>query len=425
MHGLGAFNGVALSDASSLVPVLRADAHDVAEALRDNQPPDQWPDELQQRYAKEQESRILSDHRFLFMLGLIVAFGTTALDATLYQPMALEGLLLRIAIIVPVTAFGLFAANRRWTKSVAACLAAGPAAFILIMCHLAMRLPQEHSVLYLSGAVLVMATSIISLPFSFRGLTVFGGIVAVLSVCVLLLHDPNALSARIYFIVVVTLALSTTLALAARIDSLNQRNFLLQARWQIRSRDLMKANHQLQKLSRADPLTGLANRRGFERAFDESFTHDSAGTEGEAVALMMIDLDNFKTFNDVYGHQAGDDCLVHTASKLDTIFEEADGMVARYGGDEFIAVLREEFEGQAEEVAERARAALSSMVLTHGLEGGAEETSRLTASIGIGVVSAASSMQRHQLIALADKALYEAKRAGRDQIQVLHDQPAI
>ena len=162
--------------------------------------------------------------------------------------------------------------------------------------------------------------------------------------------------------------------------------------------------------ARHDPLTGLANRRRLEEVAAKLWTEEPSHVS--PVSLVLYDVDRFKAFNDLYGHQAGDECLRRVAScALDEIGAE-DDVAARYGGEEFILLLPRTPLDEAGRVAERLRAAVAALRIPHA---GGAELGVVTASFG---VASAEPPERsfEELTAEADAALYAAKGSGRNRV---------
>jgi len=159
----------------------------------------------------------------------------------------------------------------------------------------------------------------------------------------------------------------------------------------------------LSDLSATDPLTGIANRRRLDAALGAF-----CSTGNRAGALMLIDIDDFKAFNDQHGHPAGDQCLREAARCMAARLRPGD-LLARMGGEEFAVLLPEMLRSEAMETAERLRQAVEAHPLTvDGVSVGI--------TISIGVAAAGGGADAARLIALADAALYDAKRAGRNRV---------
>nr|WP_321464611.1 diguanylate cyclase [uncultured Desulfobulbus sp.] len=189
---------------------------------------------------------------------------------------------------------------------------------------------------------------------------------------------------------------------------------------------------QLRMLSTQDGLTGIANRRSFDKAIENEWRR--ACRNRYPLSLLMLDIDHFKQFNDRYGHQAGDDCLRTVAGYLATRVRRPGDLVARYGGEEFAMLLPKCPLEYALEFAESILADIAELEIDH-TEG--EETRRVTVSIGVGCSQNVCKGRRacwHEahrldqdllcgmtsanLIRQADMALYQAKQNGRNRIEV-------
>lgn len=171
-------------------------------------------------------------------------------------------------------------------------------------------------------------------------------------------------------------------------------------------------DERLEELSETDALTGLANRRHFDRRLDLELSRTRR--YGMTSALVMVDLDRFKAINDRFGHRAGDEVLRRVGRLLDSERRAGD-LVARYGGEEFIAVLPHTTIADAMSWAERVRQRLAA-----GRTGWADSDIAVTASFGVSGTSA-WVVTNEQLIEAADQALYEAKRRGGDVVVTRSD----
>lgn len=178
---------------------------------------------------------------------------------------------------------------------------------------------------------------------------------------------------------------------------------------------LLEANRKLKKLSESDHLTSLPNRRKFSRLLKREY--ERASDHGQPLALLMIDIDYFKAYNDVYGHLAGDRCLVQVGRVLSKVIGKGTGVVARFGGEEFAALLPG---ASIDEAADIAATLLEAVASLH-LDQEDVPAGRTSVSIGISALAqlpAATQDGADALVNLADRALYEAKRAGRGRVRV-------
>lgn len=194
---------------------------------------------------------------------------------------------------------------------------------------------------------------------------------------------------------------------------LNRPPEILQARIKL----LMQMKLSQDKLSRSariDGLTQVNNRREFEFSIETEWRR--ALRSRRNLALIMLDIDYFKAFNDVYGHLAGDGCLRTVAQAIKSATQRAQDMVCRYGGEEFAVILPETTVEGAALMAERIRQAVASLRIEHKRS---DVANIVTISIGIATVNPSHGGTPNNLIALADKGLYQAKERGRNQICVV------
>ena len=174
---------------------------------------------------------------------------------------------------------------------------------------------------------------------------------------------------------------------------------------------LEQSNRQLKTLSMRDGLTNISNRRHFDEELDEQIKI-AEQTQGP-LSLILIDIDHFKLYNDSYGHQQGDDCLITVAKALNDECKKEGDMAARYGGEEFVILLPNTKEIDAQAIADRTRKTVEELKLEHN----ASDTSNyVTISLGVGTLAAKEKLDAKGLIERADQALYKAKENGRNQV---------
>ena len=179
------------------------------------------------------------------------------------------------------------------------------------------------------------------------------------------------------------------------------------------SRELAAANRELEKLSRQDGLTGIANRRYFDSYLLAEVRR--AARDRQPLSLILADVDHFKAFNDRFGHQAGDDCLRQVAAALNSVGRRPADLVARYGGEEFAMVLPGTVLDGAVEVAQAMSRGIADLGITHARSGPSQN---VTLSLGIVSLIPDRDTTPEDLIQRADQALYQAKQQGRDRFVV-------
>jgi len=172
---------------------------------------------------------------------------------------------------------------------------------------------------------------------------------------------------------------------------------------------LSQAKAELERISLTDSLTGLANRRHFDAVLEQEIRRSSR--EKTSLSLVMIDIDYFKEYNDEFGHPAGDQCLVDVAGILRNMVKRPADLVARYGGEEFALILPDT--DNPELIAEACRKAVFDHGIPHPLSSAADV---VTISLGLTTMSPANELSAGDIVDKADKALYEAKEAGRNRV---------
>jgi len=179
------------------------------------------------------------------------------------------------------------------------------------------------------------------------------------------------------------------------------------------SRDLASANRELEKLSRQDGLTGIANRRYFDSYLVTEVRR--AAREKAPVSLILSDVDHFKAFNDCYGHQAGDDCLRRVAAALSSAGRRPADLAARYGGEEFAMVLPGTVLDGAVDVAQAVSRVIGGLAIPHARSA---VDQNVTLSQGVVSLIPEKESASEDLIQHADQALYQAKQQGRNRYVV-------
>ncbi|MEH6627547.1 MAG: bacteriohemerythrin [Motiliproteus sp.] len=188
----------------------------------------------------------------------------------------------------------------------------------------------------------------------------------------------------------------------------------------VMSKERSEGRNQL--LAVQDQLTGLANRRSIDETLSKEWAR--AKRHGNPLALIMLDVDFFKKYNDYYGHQAGDECLKGVARALQGHAQRAGELAARYGGEEFLLILPDTDAVTGQQLAERVCASIAALEIPH------EKSSLcvVTVSAGIAVLANDTYKDVDSFLRSADKALYQAKQNGRNQVQVapeLHSQDGL
>ncbi|HXK11359.1 MAG TPA: diguanylate cyclase [Vicinamibacteria bacterium] len=209
---------------------------------------------------------------------------------------------------------------------------------------------------------------------------------------------------------------SSNLKLLAQAEEMDRKNReLTETRHQLEHR-----NRDLERISALDTLTQIANRRRFDTALRQEWRR--AARDEAPLSLVFCDIDYFKRFNDTYGHQAGDECLVRVAQTMEETLNRPADLAARYGGEEFIALLVDTGTDGARLLAERMRARVEGLKIEHRASSVAPH---LTVSLGVATVVPRPAIRPEDLVALADRALYAAKEGGRNRVSSAEDLPPV
>ena len=173
---------------------------------------------------------------------------------------------------------------------------------------------------------------------------------------------------------------------------------------------LEKANAKLRRLSNLDGLTSIANRRYFDQTLENEWRR--CRRNHLPLSCIMIDIDDFKKFNDTFGHLEGDQCLKMVARSLENVIQRSSDTLARYGGEEFIILLPESTSDTAQQAALKIKAELKALQRSH------PEGKTVTISQGVSTLIPNQNYQPSNLLLQADSALYQAKNEGKNRVVV-------
>jgi diguanylate cyclase (GGDEF)-like protein len=211
--------------------------------------------------------------------------------------------------------------------------------------------------------------------------------------------DMPVVLRAVAFLLLITVACATA---ARHLERASRRSFL--------------ESHLIEELAHHDTLTGLKNRRVFDEQLDRLW--ERGIEEHRSLAILMVDIDHFKPYNDRQGHQAGDQTLRRVAQALQGFVTRPLDVLARYGGEEFALLSYDIDSREAESLAEKMRRAVAALAIKHD---GSQAGGFVTISIGVAVIQPSSDRRSRGALQLADQALYEAKIRGRNRIELLDD----
>jgi diguanylate cyclase (GGDEF)-like protein len=370
---------------------------------------------LERRFATETNAARNGQIRFWVAAGLVLSWLTFVADLISIPDVWRLTLLLRLCVVTPISlvAIWLLAETRPRLTEMVACVAPPAACLLAILLGFAASAfvdPFRSAIVLCIG---ILWTNVL-IPMRFLDTVAFTLITLVLgdtlNIAEVYLHQTTIDHLEVIIVSHGLVVLSVVSRFISERES--RRTFGLGLRLQIRAEDLARSNARLLEMSHTDGLTGLANRRFFDLALAQAW--QSAAAARSPVAVMMIDVDHFKLFNDAAGHLEGDRCLTVIARAITDAVRADHDLAARFGGEEFVVLMPATEHDEAHKIAERVRAAISALQLFHpGLVG----RSFVTVSIGIAAMSCDQPAARSSvLLGAADAALYAAKAAGRDRI---------
>lgn len=347
----------------------------------------------------------LINSRTLILVTCVVATlaailrGTEQVVAGTWGLIGPIGLPIVIAISLALTAITATAAFERhylpWARLIV------PVRNVIVAAHIAAAATFGQQEL-----LMIMPLSLIG-PFFFMGfnfrLGLFCGLLTcasfIVSALLLDLSTPIAIRSCVFLLI----SLAACAVIAQHLDKSSRAAFL---------ETRINAD-----LARHDPLTGTKNRRVFNEHISQLWPR--AIEDRRPIAVLLIDVDHFKSYNDHYGHQAGDEALRRVAQAIQTFASRPHDVLARYGGEEFAAVLHDADEQQSRQVAERMRRAVEELNIEHQ---GSRTFGRVTVSIGVAAIKPSHDRTVQGALQLADQALYDAKTHGRNRIEMMSDE---
>ncbi|MHA6332258.1 GGDEF domain-containing protein [Qipengyuania sp. CAU 1752] len=370
-----------------------------------------WPDALKRAYLTQSRRATARELRYFLIVTLAIAVITMLLDAIALPDQMIRGMFLRVALVLMPGLILIANAYRIKIRALKLGVSCTIIAFGTIVVHLASYADAATATRYTMSSSLLLGMALLLLPLLRNEKLGFAiGFCAAIFVTGLW---PHALPGMVMLqhVLISLLVCSAALAIAFRHTTENERAFLFDIRDRFTQTELEQNIRVLRELSERDALTGLSNRRSFSKLFARSYQRANIG-EQEEVTVMMIDLDHFKRFNDQYGHQAGDRALRAVGQCLESAFRDIGGLVARFGGEEFIAAFRSRSVTEAEQVAEMVRRAIERLDIP--IRDCTRQ--RISTSIGIASTGSQASVDLSDLTARADRALYQAKREGRNRV---------
>jgi diguanylate cyclase (GGDEF)-like protein len=360
-------------------------------------------------YSSERRNRTL---RFWLLFGLVLRVLGLATEFSIGGDMPVYGLVFRLGILPPVVLVSLWFLSPRYsllTQGVAATAAPFLCVVGLALLGAAAPHPNEIRYFFLVG-VNIVALNIV-MPLRFRHAVAF----TVASMTVYLSMALSGLGgvdpwSGLDIVFMYSMASIASLVVAYRNEIIDRRAFLASERINAQAKALAHANEELQRLLTMDALTGVYNRRYLDRSLKESA--EAAIADRTHLGVLMVDVDHFKSYNDLFGHRAGDECLREVARTIVATVRSGTDIVTRYGGEEFAVLAPGLPPKDTEVLGERIRAAVEALAIPHPRAGGA----KVTISVGTAAAIPEGADTLDRLINEADGALYRSKHLGRNRV---------
>ncbi|MBX7458540.1 GGDEF domain-containing protein [Qipengyuania sp. 1NDH17] len=299
--------------------------------------------------------------RFLAVLGMLVALISLTVDlVTIPEHFGLVAIV-RLMVTAPVL-LAVLAIPRSRLALQKFLLGAGLSVFSLTLLFASGFAPPPADSFMAVGVIMMLGIALPLLPFRRRGIVLFIAAVVIPS-GILVIFQQKAEGYAETFLLILTLVATGAGVLARRFRWLDRRNALLTLQAKDRARELERSNARLTQLSMLDPLTDLANRRWAEQAFERDYAARREDAPG-LTAVLLLDLDHFKNFNDRWGHEAGDKCLQAVAEVLRHCAGRHGGLAARFGGEEFVVCCASKIRQRHWNLPSRFASASNASILT-------------------------------------------------------------
>ncbi len=373
-----------------------------------------FPPGMEQAFQSEMERMRAIRMRKTGLIALLLYGAFAVSDRVMVPDVYLQAWAIRFLLVMPLMLLFTLSfdkvrqpAVRELLLSSAVVIVGASLLWIAALSH------HPNALQYHTGITLVVLFGNIVLGLRLRDAIITSMVMALLYA--LSLMPLQALSPEVRFNDWLFYLSSVVISLIAnfRMDQDQRRAYLARVREHERNMELSDAVELLARLSAEDALTQIANRREFERRLNLEWNR--ARRDTRPLALILIDVDCFKNYNDYYGHPAGDACLRRIATVLCTIPKRAPDLVARFGGEEFVVLLPGTSVADAARMAQRMQRAVVDLLIPHAASSAAPG---VTASFGVAGLVPTPDNQPLDLVAAADAALYRAKEGGRNRVAV-------
>lgn len=370
---------------------------------------------LEQRFSRDTYDTRTRSLEVTMVLGAICFLLTSLTDIAFVPDIGFHGVLIRLGalplfVLVIVAGPSMQPMHREWLVTIAGMVLVA----LLGIIPLLSSAPQ--AALSFMCAIFAVAFGNTTVVPRFRLACFFTAISSIVVGLLAIWQGPHGWAIAIELVLVAAFSLFANY----RIEHGDRLEYLLARREAMLLSALRSEREKLKVLSETDPLTGIANRNGFNEYCTRLFADQRY--LGKSVAVLLADIDFFKAFNDAYGHPAGDGCLRAVALSIAATMRDTHDIVARYGGEEFVACVLDATPSQARLIAKRICESVLALKLPHTAR--LDDVGYVSVSIGIATATIAPETSIDDLISAADKALYDAKRQGRNRAEFSYDSAA-
>ncbi|MBV1921553.1 MAG: GGDEF domain-containing protein [Pseudomonadales bacterium] len=316
---------------------------------------------------------------------------------------------IRYFVGAPILALLLFFSKARWVERFLQVFIVAGIFTLVITTLLMVGLVGGESVhLYLSSLLAIIMGGLTTTRIQFN-YAAFTASLYMLFASIVLLPMAQINPLIMYYLILNFAAELLCLLAVFTYEKMIRREFLQKILIQRKNHELRKANEKLKTLVDNDALTNIANRRYFDQILEQEWRR--AKRRGYSLAMLMVDIDYFKAFNDSLGHLEGDRCIQQVAQGLEELVRRPGDLVARYGGEEFAIILPALNVDEAEQLAQAVCDVIQGLEIAHP---NSSVASVVTVSVGAAAIVPTTGFSKRDLIAMADEALYLAKSQGRN-----------
>ena len=367
---------------------------------------------LEAQFERDATAERVVRFRTLGVIALVILNLFNITDRSMLPDIAERAMTIRLGILTPVMAAALLAlylpSVARWREWILAALVVLASASLI---YFFTQSQHPNALQYHTGVILIVMFGNIVIRQRFWFAFATSLLILVLYIAGIAQLQHMAPEIKLSSDMVLFSAVAISLVANYQMEYDSRRGYLQTLLQRIEALKLKRSRDELDRQAKSDPLTGLANRRYFDSRLLTEWSR--AQREHETIAIIYLDVDNFKAYNDHYGHQAGDECLIRVAREIDACVQRSSDVCARYGGEEFIILLPQTTQANALAVAERVRAAVEAIQLRHDYSDAAKF---VTVSCGVACTIPKHGDSSASLIEDADHALYAAKSAGRNRV---------